>query len=336
MSKKKGIAQLRRRGGLQEKIRKVGGTTPRQYLSASKDRSEDGVPVGEYKIGQLIGTKQFLSPSRHVRTGRWCWGGTAVELNQLIEKMKLRYEDGPKKGEIISIDHSPAEDRLTNPQDPVFNHSSFYNTHYIENDRVDFDQDNPRHRFMWLCQIGTPGTIDRSEQKRISKYERGNIRLEAVAPKQEAMSKKERVKNVARATALLEHLEKDQDRMHMVALAMTLPTYSPKHAPDQVYMAIWSEVIEGNQKPRSKYNNRTIQSRFIELAEMDAEELSIAANVMLAKNKQIIVRRKTGYLLNGNMIPDIKTDYHLTKYFLDPENQDEYVELADTLGEDAV
>lgn len=330
------IAQLRRMGSIQKVINKVGGTTIRQYRSETQNRDEDGVPDGDYKIGQIIGTKQYLAPQWHIRKQQWCFDGELQELNQLIEQMKLRYEDGPRKGEIISIDHAKPENRLTDRNDPVFTHSDFYDKFFFESDRADFNQANPKHAFMWMCQLGAPGTLDRSKKKKVSKYDRGILKMEAVSPKNEAKGKREKVENIAKATTLLYMMKDDEDKLHTIATAMALPSYNRKHNTNQVYMAIWSEVIDGNEKPRAKYGNRTIQSRFIELAEKPAAELSIAANVMTGRNSQIIVKRANGYLLNGEVIPDVSTDYKLIKYFLEPENQAEYLDLVESLGDKAI
>lgn len=335
MAKGSRITQLRKKGGLSKLIGKVGGTAPQLYYQSEKDLNTSGDPVGPYKIGQILDTKQWLSPQYHARKREWCFNGTPADLSEFIIKTRLRYEDGPQKGQLISEDSSiTPEERLKDQNDKFFRHSAFYNKFYIEDDRVSFDQNDPIQAFLWTCQLGRPSVEDRSAPKRYSKFQQNGLSLEAVSPSTDAKEAKSKEKTAVRAAAILDAAEDNEDKLRMLAMALDLPSYSSASDKDQVYMAIISEVIKGEDNARSKFGGKTIQSEFIRLGEMEPSDLTRTANVMLGKRKQIIAKTKSGFLLNGKKIEEVTTYIQLKKFFLDPLNQDSYLELIDSIGEE--
>lgn len=329
MNKQDKIVQLRKSKGLTDLLRKANGTTPQLYHSSSRDRREEGTPQGEYRGQQLLDTKQFLSPKWDITKSKFAWGGTEQQLAEIVEELKLEYEEGhPNYGQIIK----PQDVKIGNFKDPFFRHSTFKNRYYLEEGRSSLNLEDPIQRFLWLCYLGDPSVHNKS-QGRISKYKMAGMKMEAVMPKYEHMDQAQKAEKKVRAMELLAQMKENEDRMHAIASAMGIPSYHPDVDRNKLFVILMEEGALQESETSKRYGGKTGQSRFIELAEMDDADINVLSMVMQGIRKALIRRTSDGYLFQGDTLKGLQNEFQLGKYFLEPENQAALITLRDALAD---
>lgn len=326
------IVQIRKKGGLGNIIKdnkSKARLTPMLYSSKSKNKEEEGSLEGEYKGRSILDTKHFVSPMWNDLSNSWSFSGTHLDLSRLINDMKLRYpKNHEKSGQLIKSSESDVN-RLTNRSDEVFNHPDFYGKYYMESGRISLDLSRPKQEFLYLCYKGDSSVQDKSSDKPVSKYVAAGAKYELVSPKKENQSKKRIADKDIKAIKLLASMDNDEDKMRAVCKIMQLPQYSPTSDLAGVFVLLKDMAAE-NKTFSSKYD-KSYQDRFIELCSLSDEDLSIQSDIIEAKNKGILRRRKGFYLFNGEKLEGLLDDKHLISYFTDPKNQEEYLKLNDLL-----
>jgi len=325
------VIQIRKKGGLDSiQIDKAGHRIkPDLYYQKYKDPNSDGIPMGEYREGMILDAKQFMAPHWNPRKKRWDWGGDGKRLAFLIDKIKLKYENGhPAEGQFIKPGKD-MEDHLTDFYDPVFRHSSFYGIQYMQDSRGKFDFADPRQEFMYWIYKGHEGTQDRSETKVTSKYSPG-IRYELISPAQES---KEKVKSTLReveAKKFVGVLYGDDSKIRAICEAMDLPTYRESVDTESAWLML-SDASENTERV-SRYNGKTHQDMFLECCKMPNEDLDLLRKVIVA-NKRGHMRKWTDYYtFDGDKI-HVKNNVQLVAYFKDPKNQETLIKLMHLLDE---
>lgn len=323
------IVQIRKKGGLHEIKTSKGFFSINEYSQDIKDREKDGTHMGEFR-GTIPDTKHFLSPWWSDLKKQWSWGGTEEQLAVLIKKMKLRYLPGhPREGQIIEPGENVAE-RLTYIKDEVFTHPSLYGLHYMENGKGNVSLNDPVQQFLLLCYKGDQTVQDKSVDKPLSKYIAGNLKYEILSPKIENLKKKRTADKEVKAIMLLSALNGDEDKMRAVAEVMDLPHYDSNSDINGLFILL-KDTAAQNTASSTKYNGKTYQERFIEVAEMKTDELDICRNVLKAKKNGIIRKRSGYFLLKDDKIDGEYNDLQLIEYFKDPKNQGRYLTLLDLI-----
>lgn len=326
------IVQIRKKGGLHTIKTSKGFFSINEYSQNAKDREKDGNPVGEFK-GIIPDTKHFLSPWWSDLKKQWSWGGTPEQLASLITKMKLRYPVGhPKEGQVIEPGVNVAE-RLTYRQDEVFNHVSLYGKHFMENAKANISLNDPIQEFLLMCYKGDQTVEDKSVDKIRSKYITGNLKYEISSPKVENLKKKKTADKEVKAIMILSALNGDEDKMRAVAEVMDLPHYDANSDINGLFILL-KDTAAQNTETASKYNGKSYQDRFIEVAEMKTEDLDVCRNVIKAKKNGIIRKRAGFFMLKDDKIEGEFNDLQLISYFRDPKNQTKYLTLLDLLESD--
>lgn len=324
------IVQIRKTGGLDKIVRDKNGTglRPMLYHSDTKNRDLDGTLEGDYRGKTILDTKHFISPMWNDLKKCWSFEGSDQDLARLVDKMKLRYPKGHiDEGKVIKMT-SPAAEMITNRQDEIFNHPSFYGKFYMENGRISLDMANPVHEFLYRCYKGDTSVRDNEGDKPVSKYFAASAKYELVSPKNENMKAKRDADKEIEAIRLLAAMDGNEEKMRTVAAIMQLPLYSASTDINGLFILL--KDAAQNTSTSSKYQ-KTYQDRFIELAKLPDDELNVSGQVMLAKTKGVLRKRKDHYLLNGERLDGITTDAQLMSYFRNPKNQEQYIKLVDLL-----
>lgn len=326
------IVQIRKKGGLDKIIKERNSKAsikPMLYNSKTKNINEEGTLEGDYKGKTILDTKHFIAPMWNDLKKRWSFAGSPQKLTELINKMKLRYpKNHPQAGQLIKGSETDGE-RLINRQDDVFNHPDFYGRFFMENGRVSLDISDPRQEFLYLGYKGDTSVEDKSSDQKVSKYFSAGAKYELISPKQETLSRKRDADKDVKAIKLLAAMDQDEDRMRAICVVMALPQYSPTTDGNGLFVLLKDMAAE-NKSFSGRYN-KTYQERFIELAEMENDDLSINSKVISAKNKGILRKRKGFYLFNGDRIEGLDNDLQLMRYFSDVKNQEDYLKLVDLL-----
>lgn len=331
---KRKIVQIRKKSGLDRiTVSKQGGTlTPKLFHQEMKDPNADGVILGDYKGRTILDTKYGIAPHWNDLKKQWSWGASTEKLVQLINSMKLRYPKGHnKEGQFIKVlQGENVADRLIHRADDVFNHSDLYGRYFMENGRVSLNLSNPKEEFLFYCYKGDHLVQDKSSDEPVSKFIVAGTKFELVSPKQENKKKKADAGKEIKAITLLAKMDGDEEKLRAVAEIMDLPTYSSATDVTGTFLLL-KDMAAQNTTVSAKYNNKTYQDRFIEIASMKDEDLDINLHVLKGKRNGILRRRQDHYLFNGERLDGLKNDIHLVNYFRKPDNHEEYLKLLDLL-----
>jgi hypothetical protein len=324
--KKSRIVQIRKKGGLDSIIKEKNSGSkvrPMLFKTKTKSKTEEGVADGDYRGGSILDTKHFISPIWSDLKKQWSFSGNAADLSRLINKMKLRYpKNHPHEGQLIKANENDT-DRLINRQDDLFNHPDFYGKYFMESGRISLDLSQPHHEFMFLCYKGDSNTQDKSSDGNVSKYISAGAKYEIISPRRENEKAKKDADREVRAIKLLANMDNDEEKMRSIAVIMALPQYSSSTDSSGLFILL-KDMAAQNSTHGAKYG-KSYQDRFIELAELPNEDLSISHQVISAKNSGILRRRKGHYLFNGEKIDGLDNDLQAINYFKNPKNQEEYM-----------
>jgi hypothetical protein len=324
------IVQIRKKGGLDHiQVDKAGRIRPEIYYQQYKDPDGDGIPQGVYREGMILDAKHFISPHWDDMKKRWPWGSTNEKLVELISKMKLKYGDDHKRaGEIIKP--GDAEDRLTNFYDDVFRHKEFYGTKYLQDSRGSFNFRDPKEEFLHYCYKGSTFTVDKSEDKLVSKYAAG-AKYELVSPKAESKRKVKSALKDVESKKFIGMLYSDDAKIRAICEAMDLANYRPRVDTEAAWLLL--DEVSQNTTKTSKYGGKTQQEMFLECCNMKDEELALLQKVVLAKKRGHLRKWTNYFTFDGDKI-HVKDHNGLVRYFKDPKNQEQLIKLIDLLESD--
>lgn len=323
--------QLRRKGGLHTIKSKAGIVAPKIYHQDVFDPTSDGAYVGDYRGQSILKTRQHVCPTWEEYTSQWAWSSTPQKLCELVNKMKLRYpENHDKKGQLITCkDTNEAAEMLTYRSDPVFTHKELYG-YFLEDARLTLNMKDPKQEFLFYCLKGSSIVSDRSDNTERSGFETAAMQYELVSPKDEVRRKREDVKKETKAFVLFDAMDGNEEKMRAIAEVMQLPGYSPKMDINALYVLIRDMAVT-NTEISPKYD-KSYMDRFIELASIDSEKLAVQFDVIKAKRTMALVQRAGYYMFKGKKLENISNDVQLIDYFLNENNQEDYMLLLEELG----
>ena len=325
------IVQIRKKGGLHTIKSKAGIVTPKVFHQDKKDTYSDGSYTGDYKGQTILKTKRYISPTWEDLDNKWAWGETPQKLMELVNKMNLRYsEKHERSGQLIKCkDISTAEQMLTYRLDPVFTHSELYGAYYMQDARLSLNLKDPKQEFMFYCMKGSSVVDDKSDSKLLSGFIRAGLQYELVSPKAENKRKKEDVKKEVKAFQLFGAMDSNPDKLRQIAEIMQIPGYSSKMDDAALYV-LMRDMAVTNLEISPKYD-KSYMARFCELAEREDERLELEYNIIRAKKLHKLVGRKGYYMFQGKRLDNISNDVQLINYFMDLNNQEDYIELIELI-----
>lgn len=329
------MIQIRKRGGISSIKTKTGKITPRLFKQEVKDPNSDGELIGDYKQPTFMGTRQPITPVQDDVTGDWLWGGTDQDLIDCIKGAQLRKYEGkdrgyPKYGDII--EPGDVERRLKDPNDPFFRHPDLWNTVVLEGGKFNLDIDkNFIHRTIYFCSLGNDDFANRLNDTG-NKYVTAGFRYEIVEADVETKKKADEIDKEIRAIELLAGMKNDEERIRMICNIMRVPGYRDNTTVAAAFIML--RDIASNTDTAARFgSNRTYQDRFIELAEMQIDELRIHSIVFNGLNKGRIRKNgKGGYLMDGRTLEGVKSEPQLVEYFRSPDNQEDFIDLREFLN----
>jgi hypothetical protein len=329
---KKGTVILKRKGGLGN-IKSLKGN-PREYFTNDKNPETEGVYAGEYKEPTLPSARQWLSPLWSDLEDQWCWGGTQEQLASIVDAMKLKYPKGhPQEGQIIK------DANLKDFQDAFFKHKHWYLKKAMQGGRIMLNRDIPEDEFFHLIFKGAYNVDDKTEASNILTEVTG-AKFELINPK---VAKAKQAKDAKKEISAVKFLaESSFERMTLIAEIMDAKTYNFSDPdPDSLFMAIKDEFAT-NTELCPKFNNKSWQEWFIELADKKQtpnSDLEIMASIMRAKRFGILRNRGSYWQFNSgnNRLPDRiegqLNDLQLINFFRQVDNQEYFIELEKQLKE---
>lgn len=323
------IVQIRKKGGLHTIKSNAGVIIPKVFHQDKLDPNGEGAYTGDYRGQTILKTKRYICPMWEDLTNQWGWGSTPEKLMELINAMKLRYpEKHENAGQIIKCkSNQEAMDRLTYRLDPLFNHPELYKF-FLEDARLSLNMKDPLQEFLFYCMKGST-IVDNKTGEVKSGFITAGMQFELVSPKQENKRKKEDVQKEVQAFVLFDKLTANEDKMRAIAEIMQLPGYSKSTASSALIPLMRDHAVT-NVEVSSRFG-KSYMDRFIELAKTPDEELETHSIIIKAKKSHKLVPRSGYYMFQGKKLKNVTNDIQLVNYFLDPNNQDDYLELMELM-----
>lgn len=296
---------------------------PTLYKQDKYDPESPGELEGQYKGNTLLGSKRNVTPSYDSLKGQWAFAGTLQDLKRIQDRLKLRDENN----KLIEIQ----EDTLTNMFDPFWAHTSLYTKKIMEEGSTSLNLNDPLEELLYLVQKGSSFVKGAKENQ--SAYIIADSNLELIVPRREIEAEAKSVDKTIKAIKLLDAM--GLEKMNTVAYLMDLPGYQYNDKDSERLKALLYSSAAMNTHPMYKVGaGITHQDRFIELAEVNNEELNIMKKVQQAKIQGAIsANTRTGYTFKGERLDDgsIKNDRDLMRFYLNHKNHESLKELENYL-----
>jgi hypothetical protein len=324
------IISIEKKGGL-EKLKSYGEKGRVQPLSPKlfeqkgmRDPDSKGDLIGDYKGKTIPDSRHFLAP--YFVGSEWAWGSTPEKFNEIVKRLDLKYWKG-HKFEGSPIPFKDFKDRVRNRVDDVFQHPMFYGKYFMENGHKNLNTADPVEEFLAYCYLGyKKGASNKSDNSPKNKYIEAGTRYEITNNKTETKLKTATLDKQTEAMYWLRLLKGEEDRLRLICEIMNLSSYDKKTTDVNGAYALLGDAAQ-DIKVSNKYNGKTPQERFTELAQEKTEQLELMRNVMIARSKGFIQLRKQSMIIDGETIPGLFNDSKMIDFILDPKNQEIYSKL---------
>jgi len=312
------------------KINEQGSLLAPNLFGAKSKTDEQGRLIGPYKGVTFFHAKEFLAPHWDDVKNQWFWGGTHQELVRLIKEMELKYERGPKEGQIIEPNEENPERHLKDFNDPVFRHISLYGQSYMDEGIVNLRQNDAIQRFLTLCYKANTHVDDSDNDSQISPYIRAGQRYKMISPKTQAERDKREVFDEVDAVVLFDKIKTNETKLRAIAEIMEISGYGDSTEFDGLVRLFYQYAVKGD-KPIHKYGGASPRGRFMALAKMKDSDLNITHQVYKGKRRGFLRLGKGFTMFRDKKIDGVTTELQLVNYFLDPKNDEDYRDLLDLL-----
>lgn len=330
MSTTKNFVILRKKGLGLRALNIRGGIT--EYQQERIDRESDGERIGEFKEPTLPGSRHYLAPIWNDLKDQWAWAGTQEELSQIATKLKLRYDRGAEKGNLISVNDID----VSNRNDPFFRSSFWVAKRFLNGGKLMLNLDQEVDKFFHLNYKGSHKTNDLTDPLNPA-FVAGAI-YEIVNLKAKEQKKSKNIRSEANALRALSDLAFKNQQL----IAEIMDLECDIKDPDSLYVAIVEQACK-NTEVIARYGGKTAQERFLELAKNKVADLEVFANIIRAKKARVLVI-KNGYtqfntggrtdkdgLLIKDRLEGASSDISLINYFRKVDNQEDYIQLLKEL-----
>ena len=317
---------------LNRKIKKSGSFIKYgRYSQKEMDREREGHYEGKWPHPGLPKSKRPLSPEFCPIRKKYPWHGSDNELNELIDKMKLRYPKNyrieAKRGELIEAKGDQSH-RLTDYDDPVFNNPTVRSFVLTEGVGI-LNLSNPLHKFIYLCKKDELTTSTDENQRTGSLIEFSNL-------KSRNRKKGKTVKKDLKASSLLFALSENEEKLRKIAHVMQLPGVKAK-SDVNIVLGIFQDIVVNNvEKTASEYSNKNYRDLFIYFAELKEDDLDIHYKISKALKTKKLTRRATGFnYFHDESTPPVEipvlTRMSLFDYIISPDNTEFYIQFKDAI-----
>jgi len=312
----------------------MGRITPRLFKQEVKDPSKDGELVGDYKDPTFPDTNQYYTPSWDAIKHQWSWGADEKTLTEIISRCRLKQYLGKERnfakyGDYIEPGNVAS--RLKDILDPFFTHPTLWKTARFEGGRVNFDLNNPIHTTVYHIARGDRRVNEKSNSGVVSKYTKGGWIYDLVESDVEVRRKVEEAEKDIDAIEVLITIRHDIEKLHKIALIMGLPGYTANLSDQALFLLVKDSAAENNAK-HSKFDGKTYQEVFVELAKSEDFVLDIMHKIMLGLRRgRIRQDGRKGYIMNGKSLTGVRNEAMLIDYFMNDDNVEDYLDLTNFL-----
>jgi hypothetical protein len=289
-------------------------------VEETKDENgnKDSIAKGDYLGERFPNTGGFRRPMFDTRKGKWGLvldnGEEATEewLAPLVVRCKFRYEQGPKKGELIT--HAD----LYDIDDEFFNHRQLKN--YLDEGFGLLDADNPLHAILAAGYRGHPETA-----KVGLKAYTSNQRLVISDANAEEETKSRSITRKVEAFELFAKMSIDRKRR--VIQVLKNKEFVTPLSEETLNVELYTFIEDGE---RENWTGASKLDDFIEIAKMSHEDLTVKEMVVKATRVGIIKNQRGGLLFDSKKIANNirEAEYH----FKQPDNLKDFEKLEKKLG----
>jgi len=271
------------------------------------------------KRDNLLGTTSNLTPHWDKENRRWAFEGSIIDLQNIQKELKLR----DKNDKLIVID----EDSFTNRLDPFFNHKHLWTSVVMRDGKIPLTNKTKLEEFYQRVYKGRDDIEQNGKDQSTFETDRSN--LELISPKAIKEKSSKDIDMALKANMYL--AEMNFDKQKRIAAILDPPGYNEKHNdPEAIKIMLYDSCVINSEQ---EIDQKTIQKRFVELAEMNNSDLEVLFIVFQAKNTGKIRRLNGVYHFDGEALGEgddkVKTMDHLIKYFLKGKNFDTYKKVED-------
>lgn len=219
--------------------------------------------VGAFKQDAFLGTHRPLTPKYNLNTHKWGFKGTPTDLNELVDKIQLRYESGDRRGQIIKS----SEVDINNRYDQFFDHSEMKVD--LENGKAKLNLNNAKDRFLYLCLSDDP---DITNNKADNPYTSQHQKFELIDVAEQRAKKADGQDARIEAYGLFAGIKNNSDRLNSVARALDIIKEDKPEDASAMLLEIENRwVTNVSLYPNS---TKTFQEVFIDAAKKTTEELN--------------------------------------------------------------
>lgn len=315
---------------LNAKIRKSGSLIKvGRYSQKEKDRDREGHYEGTWNHPGLPRSQRPLGPEFCSIRNKFPWSGSSNELNHLVKEMRLRYPNNyrvvEKRGELIPVD-GDAMDRLTNYNDPIFNHPDIRGFSLKEGDGI-LTMSNPLHKFIYLAKKNelTSSTEEVNRAGALLQFRNLKVRNKKNG---------KAVKTNLKAASLLNALADNDAKLMKIAAILNVPGVSPKSDANLV-LGVFDDIVIRNVEKNAKDFDMNYRQAFIYLAELEETDLNVHYSVYQAVKSRKLIKNSKGYdyHFEGKVTHSIPvlTKKAVYDYLLDEKNVEFYIEFMDRI-----
>lgn len=327
-----GVIQVRKTNGIssiQNKMSKKGGANGffrvSRFSQKVQDRETAGTREGNWNNQTFPRTEQPLMPEYCGVKKQYKWAGSEADFIRLVNSIGMKYRDNYRveslRGAIIKLNPEEEagnlENRKRNYMDPIFSNTVFRDGVIMYEGSFVLNTNNPLHEFIYLA---TKDRLDVSSKDR----KRNGSKLELNDLKVSTKSSARGIIGNLKASELFKGIIDDEEKLRQISFILRTKGVSKK-TDISTLQIVMHDIIIHNQEFCSAYG-KSYQDSFIELCEMDSEELMIQYEIALAISSRIVLQRKDRFEYKGNMIP-AKNRADLIEYFLNSDNLSLYMDL---------
>ena len=316
---------LRKLRGLGELKTQDGFTT---FSAKTQGENVEGINEGKYRGRTLPGAEVELSFAWSTLTDSFCFAGTAVDLQEIVRDLRLKFEKGHRKeGETITYDDVDLKDFL----DPFMRHTFWDGKRYAVDGECLLKTSIPEERMFILAYKGnTQDCVDREVQEGFNAWE-STARWELISPK---TSEKKKAKDINKTINILSEINNlDVATREMFCIILNLD-YDKENKEDTTLSALF----EGTNNPakQSRLLGMTIGEKLEQLLKLPKDKITIYSDVVQAMQVGILRNNGTNFTFNTENKKakpriDVGKEVELPDFFSLVDNQDQYLILREEL-----
>jgi len=313
---------LKKLGGLGKLEEVRDGFT--SFSAQTKGDNEEGSNQGSYKLNTFPDSTKELSVAWNAITESFCWGGSKVQLDEIIKEKKLKFDkDHPRYGQTIT----PDDVNLNDINDPFIQHEYWWNRKVAIDGECLLKSANVDDRFFILSYKGNLKCVDKTEDDGGFNVWADGAEWELTSPKLAESKKSRETGKIIDALTSIRSAE--AETRELFCKVLSLP-YDKDNLDSTTMNALYDAA--NNPAKQRHLGGMTFTEKLTELFKLKKADLVIYSDISTAL--AIGILRNNGYSYtfitddkNAISKVDASNEIDVVSFFSKNENQDQYLIL---------